>query len=149
LTETDLGDLLHLLGNSFSGRTNLPVAVTITGEVSLPADVQIAFYRICQETLNNVAKHARASQVEIDLKQETAGIELRIHDDGKGFDTQQTLSGDYGLSMMRERAEAAGLLFSVTSQPGQGTELTIRWVNFQPRSPYDNLPLSAHSRNAG
>jgi signal transduction histidine kinase len=148
LTDSDLGDLLRLLGNALSGRTNLPVAVTVTGEFTLPAEVQIAFYRVCQEALNNVAKHAKASQVAIDLKQERAAIELRIRDDGQGFDTKQKFSGHYGLSMMRERAEAAGLLFSVTSQPGQGTELTIRWINFPPRSPYDNLPLPTHSRYA-
>ena len=145
LTDSDLGGLLHLLGNAFSSRTNLPVAVTVTGEFILPAEVQIAFYRVCQEALNNVAKHAKASQVEIDLKQERAVIELRIRDDGRGFDTQQTFSGHYGLSMMRERSEAAGLFFSVTSQPYRGTELTIRWINFQPRSSYDNLSLPTHS----
>jgi signal transduction histidine kinase len=149
LTDSDLGDLLRLLGNALSGRTNLPVAVTVTGEFILPAEVQIAFYRLCQEALNNVAKHAKASQVEIDLKQDRAVIELCIRDDGQGFDPKQTFSGHYGLSMMRERAEAAGLSMSVTSQPGQGTELTIRWINYSPRSPYDNLPLPTHSCDAG
>jgi two-component system nitrate/nitrite sensor histidine kinase NarX len=128
LTDSNLGDLLRLLGNALSGRINLPVAVTVTGEFILPAEVQIAFYRVCQEALNNVAKHAKASQVEINLKQEEAVIELRIRDDGQGFDPQQTFSGHYGLSMMRERAEATGALLSVTSQPGHGTELTLRWT---------------------
>jgi len=128
LTDSNLGDLLRLLGNALSGRNNLPVAVTVTGEFILPAEVQVAFYRVCQEALNNVAKHAKASQVEINLKQEEAVIELRIRDDGQGFDPQQTFSGHYGLSMMRERAEATGALLSVTSQPGHGTELTLRWT---------------------
>jgi two-component system nitrate/nitrite sensor histidine kinase NarX len=128
LTDSNLGDLLRLLGNALSGRINLPVAVTVTGEFILPAEVQVAFYRVCQEALNNVAKHAKASQVEINLKQEEAVIELRIRDDGQGFDPQQTFSGHYGLSMMRERAEATGALLSVTSQPGHGTELTLRWT---------------------
>jgi len=127
LTDSDLGDLLHLLGNALEGRTNLPVAVTVSGEFILPAEVQVAFYRICQEALNNVAKHSKASQVEINLKQEEAVIEMRIRDDGKGFDTDQIFSGHYGLGMMRERAEAAGVLLTVTSQPGHGTELTICW----------------------
>jgi two-component system, NarL family, nitrate/nitrite sensor histidine kinase NarQ len=52
---------------------------------------------------------------------------LSIRDDGKGFDPERTASGHYGLSMMQERAEAAGAQLSITSQPGQGTELTIRW----------------------
>jgi len=132
LTDSTLGDLLHLLGNALSGRTNIPVAVTVTGEFILPAEVQVAFYRVCQEALYNVAKHAKASQVEIHLKQEGAITEMRIRDDGQGFDPNQTFSGHYGLSMMRERAEAAGARLTVTSQPGHGTELTIRWTKTPP-----------------
>jgi len=128
LTDSDLGDLLRLLGNAIEGRTNLPVVVTVSGEFILPAEVQVTFYRICQEALNNIAKHARASRVDIQLKQEGAVIELRIRDDGKGFDIEQSFSGHYGLGMMRERAEAAGALLTVTSQPGHGTELTVRWI---------------------
>jgi signal transduction histidine kinase len=145
LTDSDLGDLLRLLGRALTGRTNLQVAVAVTGKFSLPAEIQIAFYRVCQEALNNVARHAKASQVEIELKQEGAVIELRIRDNGQGFNPAQTFSGHYGLSMMRERAEAAGLVLSITSQPGQGTELTIRWNNLPPRSLHDNLPLPTHS----
>ncbi|MCX6035351.1 MAG: PAS domain S-box protein [Chloroflexi bacterium] len=133
LTDSDLGDLLRLLGNALSGRTNLPVSVTVTGEFILPTEVQVAFYRMCQEALNNVAKHAKASQVEIDLKQEGAVIELRIRDDGQGFDPEQAFSGHYGLSMMQERAEAVGALLSITSQSGHGTELTIRWTKTPPK----------------
>ncbi|MEK6752763.1 MAG: ATP-binding protein [Chloroflexota bacterium] len=128
LTESDLGKLLRLLGTAFAGRTNLPVAVTVSSEFILPADVQIAFYRVCQEALNNIAKHAKASQVEINLKQNDAVIELSIRDDGLGFDTEQTFSGHYGLGMMRERAESARLLMTVTSEPGQGTEIAVRWA---------------------
>ena len=128
LTDSDLGDLLRQLGNALEGRTNLPVVVTVSGEVILPPNVQVAFYRVCQEALNNIAKHAKASQVQIDLKQDEAVIELRVRDDGKGFDTEQTFSGHYGLGMMRERAEAAGALLTVASQPGHGTELTICWI---------------------
>jgi len=133
LTDTDLGDLLHLLGNALSGRINIPVEVTVAKEVILPAEAQVAFYRVCQEALNNIAKHAKASQVKIDLKQDGAVIELRIHDDGEGFDPEQTFSGHYGLSMMRERTEAAGALLTVTSQPGHGTELTILWTMTPPK----------------
>jgi two-component system nitrate/nitrite sensor histidine kinase NarX len=128
LTDSDLGELLHLLGNALEGRTSIPVTVTVFGEFLLPAAVQVAFYRVCQEALNNIAKHARASRVEIQLKREESMIELRIHDNGRGFDPDQILSGHYGLGMMRERAEAAGALLSISSQPGHGTELTIRWT---------------------
>ena len=130
LTDTDLGDLLRLLGNAFTGRTNIPVAVKVTGEGTLPATVQVVFYRICQEALNNIAKHAKASQVEIDVRQEPDSLELYIRDDGRGFDTAEHVPpGHYGLSMMRERAETAGALLAVTSQLGRGTELMIRWTD--------------------
>ncbi len=128
LTDSELGDLARLLGNAFTGRTNVPNKVTIIGQGVLPADVQVAIYRICQETLNNVVKHAGAKNVEITLRHEANGIELSIRDDGQGFDTTTTNSGHYGLSMMRERAEAVGISLSITSQPGHGTELTIRWA---------------------
>jgi PAS domain S-box-containing protein len=128
LTDAELGDLLRLLGNAFTGRTNIPTRVTVVGQGVLPADVQVMVYRVSQEALNNVAKHAGAKTVEIDLKHEENGIELNIRDDGRGFDPQRTISGHYGLGMMRERAEAVGALFSVLSQPGHGTELTIRWI---------------------
>jgi len=128
LTEVDLADLLRLLGTAFTGRTNMPATVIVSGGGALPAEVQVAFYRVCQEALNNVARHARAGSVEIHLTQRAGAIELSIRDDGQGFDAEQTASGHYGLSMMRERAEAVGAALSIRSQPGHGTELTIRWT---------------------
>jgi two-component system nitrate/nitrite sensor histidine kinase NarX len=137
LTDAKLGELLLLLGNALAGRTNLPIHVTVTGQDALneqtllPADVQVALYRLCQEGLNNIAKHAGASRVDIQLHYETGAVELRIRDDGRGFDPKQTPPGHYGLSMMRERAMAVGATLSITSQPGQGTEIVIRWVETQ------------------
>ncbi len=128
LTDTDLGDLLGLLGSAFTGRTNIPVAMTISGQGSLPAETQVTFYRICQEALNNITKHAKASQVEIDLRHAPAGLELYIRDNGSGFVTSERIPpGHYGLGMMQERAEAVGAVLTVTSQPGQGTEIAIHW----------------------
>jgi two-component system nitrate/nitrite sensor histidine kinase NarX len=127
LTDTDLGDLLHLLGNALSGRINIPVAVTAAQEIILPAEVQVAFYRVCQEALNNIAKHAKASRVEIGLKHEGSAVELLVRDNGQGFDPEHTLSGHYGLSIMRERANAVGAQLTVISQPGHGAELIMRW----------------------
>lgn len=127
LIDAELGELLRLLGNSFTGRTNIPASVTVEGQGVLPADVQVAIYRLCQEALSNVAKHARASGVEIFLKQDETSIELNISDNGKGFDADHVISGHYGLSMMRERAEAVGARLSITSRPGNGTQLIIYW----------------------
>jgi PAS domain S-box-containing protein len=154
LTDSSLGDLLRQLANAFTGRTNIPVIVNIAGEHVLPAEIQVALYRICQETLNNIAKHAEASQEEIDLDydansadgnteiqtfsslgqigvpQEIAisSVEMRVRDNGLGFESDElSAPGHYGLGMMRERAEAVGAQLMVTSQPGQGTEVTLRW----------------------
>ena len=133
LTDADLGDLLRLLGNAFTGRTNIPARVTVVGQGVLPAEVQVAIYRICQEALNNVAKHAEASVVQISLTHDNNNIELSIRDDGQGFDPERTTSGHYGMSMMHERAEAVGALLSITSQPGHGTELMIHWTGTPPK----------------
>ena len=131
LTDAELSDLLRLLGNALTGRTNVPISVTVAGEGKLPADVQVALYRLCQEGLNNIAKHSRASRVDIQLQYETGGVELRIRDDGRGFDPEQTPPGHYGLRMMRERATGVGATLSIISQPGHGTEIVIRWMETQ------------------
>jgi len=131
LTDAELGDLLTLLGNALAGRTNIPISVTAEGEGNLPADVKVALYRLCQEGLNNIAKHAGASQVDIQLRYETDAVELRIRDDGRGFDPEQTPPGHYGLSMMRERAAAVGATLSITNHVGHGTEIVVRWVETQ------------------
>jgi two-component system nitrate/nitrite sensor histidine kinase NarX len=128
LTDSSLGDLLRQLANAFTGRTNVPVGVTVAGEPVLSAEVQVAFYRITQEALNNIAKHAGASRVEIEVRSGTGGLELHIRDNGRGFVTSDLApAGHYGLGMMRERAEAAGIALTVIGRPGEGTEITLRW----------------------
>ena len=148
LTDSSLGDLLRQLANAFTGRSNVPARVTIAGEHVLPAKIQVALYRICQEALNNIAQHAGASSATIDLQYDSVwaqpsspfdgpatpeeivvrSVEMRIRDDGRGFDAAQpTPSGHYGLAMMRERAEAVDARLEVVSRPGHGTELIVRW----------------------
>jgi PAS domain S-box-containing protein len=127
LTDAELGELLRLLANGFAGRTNIPTTVTVHGEGSLPADVQVSLYRMCQEAINNIGKHAVAHNVSIDLAYEGRTIDLRIADDGRGFDPKVMVSGHYGLGMMRERAEGIGAQLTITSEPGEGSEIRIRW----------------------
>ncbi len=128
LTDTELGDLLRLLANAFTGRTNIPADVTVNGEGSLPADTQVALYRICQEAFNNIAKHAKASHVKIDVRHTPGELVIHIHDNGCGYNTTDlTPSGHYGLSMMQERAETVGAVLAISSQPGKGTKIDIHW----------------------
>ncbi len=127
LTDTELDDLLRLLSDAFTGRTNIPVSLNVVGQGVLPVGVQIMFYRLCQEALSNIAKHSQAGRVTIDLLYESETVTLSIRDNGRGFDPERIESGHYGLIMMQERAQAAGAVLSITSRLGGGTEIAVRW----------------------
>jgi signal transduction histidine kinase len=103
------------------------VDVSVEGTFILPPDVQVAFYRIAQELLNNVAKHAQASRVTVRLTEVAGQVLLRVSDDGKGFDLQSMSSGHMGLGIIRERAAAIGATMEVDSRPGGGTVADIFW----------------------
>jgi signal transduction histidine kinase len=128
LVEADLGNLLRQLAEALTGREGIPITVTVEGQGALPKPVHIALYRIAQEALNNISKHACAQQVTIELRREPIGYaELRISDDGCGFDQQPVASDHLGLNIMRERADAIGANLTIESEPGQGTLLTVIW----------------------
>jgi len=127
LTDSNLSDLLHQLADAFTGRTSIRVTVMITGEDILNSDVQVAVYRICQEGLNNIAKHAAASRVKIKLQYTAGKVDMHIQDNGRGFAPDLSLPGHYGLSMMNERAEAIGAQLEIMSRPGKGTAIIFRW----------------------
>ncbi len=129
LIDTDLGDLLQQLGDALTGRANVPVAVQVTGTDFLPMEVRIVFYRLGQEALNNIAKHANATAVTIHLRYENnSKVELRIRDNGRGFAPDTVPIGHYGLSMMGERAQAVGATLVINSQPSEGTEIFVHWT---------------------
>ena len=93
----------------------------------LPPEVEGAIYRIVQEAVTNVVRHARASTVEVDLAVDDRGAAIRISDDGIGFDpAARTIRARHlGLTSMRERARAAGGTCTVTSAPGSGTTVRV------------------------
>lgn len=135
LNESDLGDLLRQLADAIAGRSRLSVAVDIQAQRSLPSDVKVALYRVAQEALNNVAKHAKANCVTMGLQdvaplqegQDAGGVELGISDDGQGFDLAPTSPEHFGLGIMHERADAIGAALDIESKPGQGTRVTVVW----------------------
>jgi signal transduction histidine kinase len=106
LLEAELGDLLRQLIEAIMGRTRLPITLTIEGQRGLPPEAQIALYRIAQEALNNVIKHAGAHTATVSLCLTQDAVDLRISDDGRGFDPGYAGSGRLGLRGMRERAQA-------------------------------------------
>jgi signal transduction histidine kinase len=127
LTDTPLPDLLHHLTAALSGRTRLPVELTVEGAAQLPGDTQVALYRVAQEALQNIAKHAKARHVWVTLDMASGRVELTIRDDGQGFDPQVVSADHFGLSIMRERLAAIGGSMIVQSQRGQGTILIAQW----------------------
>jgi PAS domain S-box-containing protein len=127
LVDHKLSELLRQLVDAMSGRTDLPITLTVTGECILPPDVQIAFYRITQEALNNISKHARATRARVILVCDQDQVILRVVDDGRGFDLEKRLINQLGLNIMRERAEAIGAELSIESEIGQGTEVRVVW----------------------
>jgi signal transduction histidine kinase len=133
LVEASLGDLLRQLGEAVTGRTGVPVAVDIDGNYPLPPDVHVALYRIAQEALNNVIKHAKASQVVVRFQCRAAGngqgrsAAMEVNDDGRGFDPARVPQDRLGLGIIYERAEAIGARLQIESQPNQGTQIVLVW----------------------
>jgi signal transduction histidine kinase len=127
LDEAELEYLLRQLAESITGRSRVPVTVKVDGQCPLPIEVKIALYRIAQESLNNMAKHARAKQVIVNLHCEPERVILRVTDDGKGFDRASIRPDSLGLGIMRERAASIGALLSIESEVGQGTSIEAIW----------------------
>lgn len=128
LADAELKDLLQHLTNAFIARARIPIKLQINGDCTLPIDVKIAFYRIAQESLNNISKHADAEQVIISLSCQPAGFDLIVEDNGQGFEINHERGTDhYGLRIMRERAEEINAILEVKSQTNQGTRVHLRW----------------------
>jgi len=133
LLETSLENLLRQLGEAVMGRESISVIIDTDGDCKLAPDVHIALYRIAQEAINNIVKHARASHIHIVLKylcedhHQFDGVELSISDDGRGFDSQDIAPERLGLEIMRERADAIGAQLEITSQTQKGTRVVVQW----------------------
>jgi PAS domain S-box-containing protein len=127
LTQTRLSDLIRQLCEAFIGRSRLPIKLSIEGEYKLPPEVQIACYRIAQESLNNVFKYARATQVDVNLFLSPCCVRFVVCDNGIGFDTSTAKPTSLGMRIMRERAEAIGADFQISSTPGTGTCIEVTW----------------------
>jgi two-component system NarL family sensor kinase len=122
---------LQQLAVTFSADSGLDCGVTVSGERSraIPGDVATAFYRVAQEALANVRKHANASAVDVELALRPDGIRMMIVDDGDGFDVAAVVSSTasgIGLRNLRERLASVGGWFEIHSRPGR-TSLTASW----------------------
>lgn len=128
----DLGWIpaLRFLAEGVSKRSSVPIHVQTAMTGRLPGPMETTIYRIVQEALNNIVKHARAKQVWIRASREKQTLCCSILDDGVGFDSRAvqrpTVRKGLGLVAMQERASAIGGLLRVESHPGRGTELSLR-----------------------
>ena len=126
LTEVSLAELLRQLTRAIGGRSRLPIELIIEEERPLPPETQIALYRIAQESLNNINKHASASQVMLKIDFLSEIVRLTIQDNGRGFNLADTPPQSLGLSIMQERARKIGAELTINSQIGEGTIVTVQ-----------------------
>jgi PAS domain S-box-containing protein len=147
LVEVPLPTLLRQLTEAMIGRSRISIQLSAEGGAGdasarkLPADVQVGLYRIAQEALNNVVKHAKASQAVVTLRrgeiipgEQVSGeqvrgevVRLTVADNGAGFDPSIVTADHLGLKIMRERAEAIGAKLTIYSEPGEGTQISVVW----------------------
>ena len=128
----DLGWIpaIRFLADRVSERASLAIDIQATDSGRLPSEMETTLYRIAQEALNNIAKHAKAKNVWIRAWQENQVLRCSIRDDGEGFNAGNTQEAGgrkgLGLVAMQERASAIGGTLRIESYSGQGTELSLR-----------------------
>jgi signal transduction histidine kinase len=109
------------------GRSGLKAELLVEEERRLPIMIEEELYRIAQEGLNNVVKHARATKVQIQLKYDAHAVLLELIDDGKGFEPETAhQSGGFGLQGIQERVQQLGGILQIESAPRSGTRLSVR-----------------------
>jgi signal transduction histidine kinase len=113
-------------GASLSARHSIAFELQAGPEPAAPLAVKEALYRITQEALHNVVKHAGAAHVRVHLESGGDGVTLSVQDDGKGFDAGGSFPGHVGLDSMRERAQKLGGTLTIESSPGSGTTIVAR-----------------------
>jgi signal transduction histidine kinase len=129
LEDLGLVTALHMLAGE-PGEQN-PVEFSSSGdEIRLPVQVELAFFRVAQEALANIRKHAGPSQVDLSIEYLASNVTMRVRDNGRGFTPPQRLddfgsSGKYGLLGMKERADLIGAQLRVEAAPGMGCSVTL------------------------
>ena len=123
--ERDLVTVTEMQVKEFQMVAGTPTHLSVDGEPDeTPVAVAMCVYRILQEALANVLKHAQASAVDVELGFEPGSVRLSVRDDGDGFETHEPNRG-YGLGNMRRRAKELDGSFELSSAPGRGTSITV------------------------
>jgi signal transduction histidine kinase len=126
LANKPLAELLQQLIKTICERASLKVTTKIVeGDYPISNEVKLVFYRITQEALNNIIRHAQATQVSVSFYSESQNLVLRITDNGCGFESNNIPSGHLGIAIMKERADSIGASFDLESSLGKGTEIVL------------------------
>ena len=120
-----LGDKISTLVNSMNVNGRLKTKVNVDPAVVLDEKAQLGFYRIIQEQLTNIIKHAKTSEVEISIQPRGENIILNIVDNGIGFDVNLKKNG-IGFENIRRRTESMNGSLEIVSSPGQGSRVTVQ-----------------------
>jgi len=122
-----VGGALKSIAKAFQENYGIAIDVRVPRELPpLPADLELCVFRICQESLQNIAKHSGASKARIVLEHSNNQLCLTVSDSGKGFvRSEATLSGGVGMLSMQERAISIGGNVIVSTSPGEGTEVSL------------------------
>ena len=127
LDDLGLWPALEWLVENFTQHTGVPCELSVREELELPDMQATAVFRTVQESLTNIAKHARASRADVSIEHEDSTLAIKVSDDGVGFATQDSRKPDsFGLLGLRERAALLGGEAKVTSAPGRGTQVEMR-----------------------
>ncbi len=127
LTRSKLSDLLKQLAETTTGRSGVQITVEAEEQAQLPAEVQIALYRIGQEAMNNIVKHSGANTASVRLGIQAKSATLLIEDDGCGFVVEDRAGTHLGLRIMQERADEIEAQLQIESQVGTGTTILVIW----------------------
>jgi len=127
IVDTDLALLIVHLSDGLAARQDIPSSVEATMDGDLPPEVHLVLYRIAQEAMNNISKHANASNLTVELVGNESHVSLSVADDGYGFDLSDVPSGSMGLDIMRERADEIGAQLIVSSEQDVGTTIKVTW----------------------
>jgi PAS domain S-box-containing protein len=138
LDDLGLGAAIEWLAHDFETRTQIPCVVEVPEDLSLPFELATPLFRVCQEALTNVTRHASATRVSIRLSCSTSHIALTIQDNGRGITEEEIKRyGSLGLLGMKERIGILGGTLDVEGKPGQGTALAIQIPLNQSSRPRD------------
>ena len=125
LEDLGLQSALSALATAFSEQTRIPVERDLATGLALGHQQELVVYRVAQEALTNVARHARAQRVSVSLRGEDGAAVLRVRDDGRGLPAG-AMNSSNGIRGMRERAMLVGARLTLDSANGGGTEVTLR-----------------------